>query len=636
MRSVKDTIPDNQPLRRGTRPDDCRLSTVDSPPAVRLLPETVANQIAAGEVVERPASVVKELVENALDAGATRIEVAVEGGGAKRIVVEDNGWGMDRESALLALQRQATSKIATVHDIEHIATFGFRGEALPSIASVSRFTLTTRPRSADEATRLTVVGGRFEGASACAHPCGTTLEVADLFFNTPARKKFLRSPNTELARIRQCLWAVALAHSTVALRLSAEGRDLLRLPQEDTLEDRIRALLGQPTVDALLPVAHTAGFCHIHGYLSKPGFVRGGTPEQFIFINQRAATAPQVQYAIRQAWPLRDQKPLVILFIDLPPEEVDVNVHPTKREVRFRRGNLVADAIASALSAALASALGAREAAAAFDHTLALPPPPPLPPARELPVPPARACGLPDAPAGGGYPLSPIAPLPTPQAPPPTPQAPAPRQQWLDLAASAAPTSGATAPWQWLRVADVLQSRYWLVVTDQGYLVVDARAALERILYERLLPNAEREVVSQPLLLPETLHLPLADAERVLRFLPDLRAAGFDLTPLSGDAFLINTLPLAFAELPPKEIVADIAANLDQTGASKQTDTWRREVVARAAARAAANAFTPGAKEVAERLMHQLARCQMPYATPRGKPVMLLTSYRELERRFRQ
>ncbi|MGN0886003.1 MAG: DNA mismatch repair endonuclease MutL, partial [Candidatus Spyradenecus sp.] len=459
---MKDTVPDNQPLHRGTRPVDCPLSTVDSPPIVRLLPETVANQIAAGEVVERPASVVKELVENALDAGATRIEVSIEQGGAKLIQVDDNGCGMDHESARLSLQRQATSKIATVHDIERIATFGFRGEAIPSIASVSRFILTTRPRGQADATRLTVIGGKLEEDVPAGHPFGTSITVSDLFFNTPARKKFLRSANTELARIRQTLSAVALAHPAVALRLIADGRDLLRLPQGDALEDRIRTLLGQPTADALLPLDHTSGPFHIHGYLSKPGYVRGGTPEQFIFINRRPATAPQIQVALRQAWPLRDSRPLVILFVDLPPEEVDVNVHPTKREVRFRRGNLVGDAVAQAIARALAVAFPA-PGAQTFDHTL----PAGLSPARPgsevnppqvqgQPAPgpmltrpgseidPPRVQGQP-APGPGSirpgfevnpprvrpnpfppFPLSPVVPLPTPQAP-------KPRQQHFEL-----------------------------------------------------------------------------------------------------------------------------------------------------------------------------------------------------------
>ncbi len=627
----------------------CPLSAVGSSlPIVRLLPEVVANQIAAGEVVERPASVVKELVENALDAGATRIEVSVEQGGAKLVQVDDNGCGMDRESACLALQRQATSKIATVHDIERIATFGFRGEAIPSIASVSRFTLTTRPRAQADATRLTVVGGKLEEVVPAGHPFGTSIAVSDLFFNTPARKKFLRSANTELARIRQTLSAVALANPTVALRLISDGRDLLRLPQGDTLDDRVRALLGQPTADALLPLDHTSGPFHIHGYLSKPGYVRGGTPEQFIFINRRPATAPQIQVALRQAWPLRDSRPLVILFVDLPPEEVDVNVHPTKREVRFRRGNLVGDAIAQAIAITLAAAFPA-PGAQTFDHSL----PAGLPPIRPgAEVNPPQVQSQP-APGPGSirpgfevnppqvrpnpfppFPLSPVAPLPTPQAP-------KPRQQALDLPSPASTPPGKdpatpTSPWKWLRIADILQERYYLVVTDQGYLVVDAKAALERILYERILADTERAPATQPLLIPETLHLPLLDAERVTRFLPELQAAGFDLSPLDHETFLINTLPVAFAEFPPKEVVADIAANLDQGSGLKRANTWRRDLVARAAARAAANTFRPNSKEAAETLMAQLAQCQLPYATPRGKPVMLLTSYRELERRFQQ
>lgn len=624
------------------------------PNAVRVLPETVANQIAAGEVVERPASVAKELVENALDAGATRIEVSVEGGGAKAVTVDDNGCGMAREDALASLERQATSKIATSADIERIATFGFRGEAIPSIASVARFMMTTRPAGEDAATELIVVGGTLEHVGAAGHPVGTTVAVRDLFFNVPARRKFLRAPATELARIRATLTAIALAHPGVAFRLRSDGRDLFRLPEGDTLEDRVRALLGDPTAEALLPVDHAQGGVRVHGYVSQPAFVRGGAPEQYVFVNRRPATVPQIQYALREAWPVRERRPVVVLFVDLPPEEVDVNVHPAKREVRFRHGNRVIDAVCAAITRGVE---GAREEDSEEARRPVLPTPPAAMPAFASPPSP---------------PLSPIAPIPTPQAPPPRqetfPLSMPPSGGGIALSPSLPPAAvspliypvlgdppppaaepfvpppppeeggmGAPSalPWRWLRVADVLEPGYWLVVTDQGYVTVDAKAALERILYERLAPAAET-VASQPLLLPETLRLPPADAERVARFLPELEACGFGVSPFGSDTFLIDALPVALAELPPKEVLADLAAELDRTGVRKGLDAWRREVVARAAAKAACGAFHTNDIASAERLMARLARCAMPYATPRGRPVMILTTYRELARRFQR
>ncbi|MBQ9693437.1 MAG: DNA mismatch repair endonuclease MutL, partial [Kiritimatiellae bacterium] len=321
--------------------------------AVRVLPETVANQIAAGEVVERPASVVKELVENALDATATRITVSVESGGAKLIEVEDNGYGMGHEDALAALERQATSKIADTEDIVRIQTFGFRGEAIPSIASVSRFTLITKTTDDDSATELVVIGGALESISETGHPVGTTIRVRDLFFNLPARRKFLRTAATELSRIRQTLTAIALAYPHVAIRLRSDGKDVFRLPEGDSEEDRIRTLLGLPIFQSLTPIHHTENDITVSGYISRTDTPALGTPEQYVFVNHRAATAAQIQYAVREVWPVRDRRPHAILFVDLPPEAVDVNVHPAKREVRFRRGNTVINAVTNAIAHAL-------------------------------------------------------------------------------------------------------------------------------------------------------------------------------------------------------------------------------------------------------------------------------------------
>ncbi len=607
------------------------------PRPVRVLPEVVANQIAAGEVVERPASVVKELVENALDAGATRIEVSIEGGGAKCVEVLDNGCGMAREDALAALERQATSKIAVSDDIERIATFGFRGEAIPSIASVSRFTLTTRPQASAIATTLKVTGGILESVADAGHPQGSTVTVRDLFFNVPARRKFLRAPSTELARIRQTLMAIALAHPTVGFRLQSEGRDLFRLPEEDTLEDRIRTLIGDAITEALLPVDFTQSKIHVHGFLSKPDFIRGGTPEQFIFINHRPASAPQIQYALREAWQQRDRRPVVILFIDLPPEEVDVNVHPAKREVRFRHGNWVIDAVMAAITKTLnpivsptvPTPVTTPPPVVSTPSPVAAPVPAPTPSAdflvRPLPTPqaprPARQTefALPKTPVNP-YPVlrdlpQTIQPI---QPPPPAPNTPAPSSQ---------------LPWAWAHVADVSNAGYWLIVTDQGYVTVYAKAALERILYEQLAPTATT-IASQPLLIPEAIQLSVADAERVARFLPDLEACGFGLGQIGPDTFLLDALPVALADLQAKELLIDLANELDQTGVQKGIEAWRREVVARAAAKAASRVTQIHTREAAEALMKQLAVCEMPYTTPRGKPVMILTTYRELARRF--
>lgn len=612
-------------------------------PRIRKLDETVANQIAAGEVVERPASVVKELVENALDAGATRVEIAVEGGGARAVTVSDNGCGMTPEEVLLSLERQATSKIACAGDIVRIATFGFRGEAVPSIASVSRFVVTSRTPDADAGTRVAVNGGLAEAPETVGHPVGTTVEVRDLFFNLPARRKFLRAPATEQTRIRQILTAVALANPEVAFRFLADGREIFRLPAGDTETDRIRALLGTAIADATLPVDHTRGFIRVHGRITRPDFVRAGTPEQFVFVNRRPATAPQLQYALREAFP-KDRRPTAVLFVDLPPEEVDVNVHPAKREVRFRRGNLVAEAV----MAALLSAVPVPEPCAAPAGTS---------PGRLLPV---GAIPTPQAPRPRQLGL-PITAEPGPAAPAPLP-APfvLPRPADADAASGAASDSeGATgplpqpesaelppgpegptvppgpAPWRWFRLLGLLEEGYWLILTDQGYVTVDGRAALERIAYERLAAEAGPSAV-QSLLIPETFSLPPADAERVRRFLPELQACGFGLADYGGDTFMIEAVPAFLGGADPAALVAAVADGLDSGGSRGGVGDLRRDAVARAAARAASGTLPAADGAAAEAITARLGRCAMPYVTPRGRPTMFLTSYRELDRRFRR
>lgn len=611
---------------------------------IQRLSEIVANQIAAGEVVERPASVVKELVENSLDANATQINIEVDAGGIKRIQIEDNGFGMSREDAVLSFERQATSKISTSNDIERIVTFGFRGEAVPSIASVSRFQMMTRTIDDDAATEIMVVGGTTERVVDVGHPIGTTIIVRDLFFNVPARRKFLRTAATELSRIRQTLIAIALAHPTIGMTFIADGRTLFRLPVEDTLADRVRVLLGDGVLDGLLPINHTHQGVTVTGYISRVDFVQGGSPEQYIFVNHRPATAPQIQYALREAWPNKERRPIVVLFIDLSPEEVDVNVHPAKREVRFRHGNWVTDAVAFAVQNALV-----------LKPTVSRVVTPSFEPLDNVDIPPLNL------PRETIAPLSPIASMPTPQAPLPlpTPVMPSPHQTTLQLPeaqlnsypsprdlpttatstfdspspAPETPSKTSFLPWKWIRVADVSTQGLWLVVTDQGYVTVSARGVVERIYYERFITQKE-PIASQALLIPETLRLSPIDAERVVRYLPELEACGFGISSFGDDTFMVDALPIFFTQCAPKEILADIAKELDGSGVRKKLDTWRRDVVARAAARAAARTMKVDSIDVAERLMRDLAQCESPYMTPRGRPTMILTSYTELLRRF--
>ena len=326
-------------------------------PQIRLLPPEVANKIAAGEVVERPSSVVKELIENSQDAGAGSIEVQVVAGGTRLISITDDGWGMDRDNALMALERHATSKIRDVGDIEHIATLGFRGEALAAIGSVSRFRMQTGVRETPGGTEIVMAGGKLQDVRDCGCPPGTTIEIRDLFFNVPARRKFLRSVATELSHVRQVFLVHALAHPETALRLVVDNREVWRLPGGATLEDRIRELFGVSYVGDLKPIHWAGGELNIEGYVGTPSLARADSSEQFFFVNGRPAGAPLIYRAIRESVQTllpTGRYPSLFLFLTLDPGAVDVNVHPTKKEVRFRHGGEVRDGVMAALRAALA------------------------------------------------------------------------------------------------------------------------------------------------------------------------------------------------------------------------------------------------------------------------------------------
>jgi len=602
---------------------------------IRLLPVQVANKIAAGEVVERPASAVKELMENALDAEATHVEVLVTAGGRKLIEVRDDGLGMNRDDALLCIERQATSKLRDVDDIERIATLGFRGEALPSIASVSRFTLSTCRRAETVGTEITVIGGRLQDVKDAGVPAGTTVAVRDLFFNVPARRKFLRAYETEQAHIRTVFTLHALAHPDVGMLLKADGREIHRLPAGATLEDRVRDLFGADFVAALRPVDRTLCGVRVHGFAGLPTVTRADRGEQYIFVNRRPASAAVVPYALREAYPPleTDRKPVVMLFIELNPEFVDVNVHPTKREVRFRRPADVREAIIAAVSAALGHTPRRLTAPVASNEApvlLPTPTPPHENPAQHLPWPIEQRSEIRGQPPEFGSQNSEIdeerkakneKPLNTP-AQPPSP-------------VFRLPSSDAS-PWRWARVLGQIGRLYVLLETDAGYVVLDPRAAHERVLYERLLATETSGAIqAQRLLLPETVKLPPEDAARVRRHLDLLQSLGFGVSDFGDDHFMIDALPDAVCNAPCRALLLDIAHDLETAGARRGSDKWREETVIRAACRAAvAGEQSELAPQELTQLVNDLARCRMPYTCPRGRPTMLLTPFRELARKF--
>ncbi len=602
---------------------------------IRLLPLHVANKIAAGEVVERPASVLKELLENALDAGSTRIEATVVSGGRKLVSVRDNGCGMTREDALLSLERQATSKIRDVDDIERIDTLGFRGEAIPSIASVSRFTLTTRRVEDEGGTCLTVNAGLLAEVRDCGAPPGTCVEVRDLFCNVPARRKFLRAFATEEAHIRATFTVNALAHPDVGFTLILDGREAYRLPPGATLEERIRDLFGAPFAESLIPVGASLSAppssVRVHGYVERPANGLAKTPtvrrDQFIFVNGRPATAAAVNYALREAYPRtrEEARPALVLFIDLPPDQVDVNVHPAKREVRFRRPADVRDAIIATIGAALAPSAPSPTA----------PVPPSVPAASSdatLPDPATPTFAVPfSTPVQTSFSFPSTPPAPQPQ---PVPETVGGQQQDAPLAPE--PTFNAPmqphALWRWFQVLAQTSTGYLLLETDTGLVTLDPRAARERIVYERVLDR--QNVVAQPLLIPETVQLPPADSARIRNFRGDLEAAGFVIEEFGRDTWKVDAVPDLISGLSTADLLASIATDIAEAGAKRGSARWRDELIAKGIARSFAGASPKLTTESAVQLVTELAATKMPYICPRGKPVMVFKSYRELSRNF--
>jgi DNA mismatch repair protein MutL len=594
----------------------------DAPPApprrIQLLSDHVCNKIAAGEVIERPASVFKELIENAIDAGADDIDIEILQGGRKAVIVTDNGCGMDRENALLSIERHATSKIRDVDDIEHIDTMGFRGEALAAIAAVSRFVLSTRRREDLAGTELLVEGGELRSVLDTGRPPGTTLEVRNLFHNVPARRKFLRSESTELANIRAMFRVFALAHPGIALRLRADGAELERYPSQTQLSERIADMYGDSFFAQLRPVDTHVGDLHIHGFAGLPTLHRADRRDQITLINRRPATAPILGYALREAYRdslPRDRNAVVFLHLDMPPDWVDVNVHPTKREVRFGPSQLLRDSLLHALASALRDPSSASPAP--------LPPPPTTPPAALPPslAPSKRQSEFPET-----YP-----PLPPPPLQPRFPPGPLPQQPPPAPAAPPSPSS----PWKQARFLDVIDHRFCLLETEDGLVLMDPVAARERVLFERAKDEMDKQnVASQGLLMPETVACDPLEADRIRSHIDRFRELGFGIEPFGGDTFLVESVPAWLGDVDPGPTLRSLAREMDPSALRPHTPRELRDALARSCCRIAAEQSAHMPPDALRGLIDALARCRMPYTTPFGRPTLIHMGFRELRRKF--
>ena len=593
---------------------------------IRVLSDHVINKIAAGEVVDRPASVVKELVENAFDAGATRIAVEVVAGGRALIRVTDDGSGMSRDDAMLSVERHATSKIREVEDIERIATLGFRGEALAAIAAVSRFTLQTQPRGADEGTQIQIVGGRVMEAGGGGFPAGTSITVRQLFFNVPARRKFLRTDATEFAHVRQAVMCYALAHPEAGMKLVNDDRTVLDAPAGDDLLTRLGRIHPRAVVESLRPVDHAQEGVRVHGYAGVPMASRADRSEQYLFVNGRPASAPLVHHALSEGYQTllpRGRHPMVFLFIETGADEVDVNVHPTKKEVRFRRPGAVRDAVIEALRRALAqSGTGVDLPRSMTDGA------PPAPPPAAAPQ-----LLIPDLPA-----ISPFAHPRLPAAPPMPVPGEAPGLEHTSTGPDAESTSPGPAPsrpWTWCRVVGQVGGLFVVLETDEGLVLLDPHAAHERVLFDRWLAQAlQGDVAAQGLLVPETHHLSPKDADTVRAVLPELRAMGFGISEFGGDSFIVDALPAVLNLVSSTGLLPQIALSLEAGGSRGGTERWIRDRVATAACRAAVKARDRLTLQEIERLVMDLAVSARPYTCPHGRPTMVHFSFPDLYRKF--
>ena len=594
---------------------------------IQLLSDAVANKIAAGEVVERPASVLKELLENAFDAGATRIEVEITAGGRKLVSVSDNGVGMDRENALLAIESHATSKIRDVDDIESIDTMGFRGEALAAIVSVSRFRLVTCAKGDVGGTELLAAAGKIHDVQDVGAPQGTTIEVRDLFFNVPARKKFLRTYQTEAGHLRSCFIMEALAHPDIGMSLTIDGHRVHQLASDGTIDDRIRDLFGKHYFANLHPFSHHVGSFSVSGFLSKPGFSRADRNDQYIFVNGRPTSAAVISYAIREGFRgvlPKDRHPSVFIRMDMNPGDVDVNVHPTKREVRFRRGSDVRDGLLAAIREALTSGT----ALPALNEPATAPDGPVAPPRRE------EQMTIENLPRAEAF-RYPRLPAPEAQRPPPGPAPPVQVDGDAEPQEPEADATSGNAPWTWCRVLGLVGGVYVVLETDDGFILMDPRGAHERVLFERFMRQVRKGTVQgQSLLIPENVELGPKHAACIRQHHDLLRASGFGVSEFGGNAFVVDALPACFANASAGTVLPEMAAELMDSASRGNSGPWREESIARASSRAAVRQRERLKLEEIEALVKDLAQAEMPYTCPHGRPTLIFTSFRELNRRF--
>ena len=597
---------------------------------IRLLPETVASQVAAGEVVERPASVVKELVENSIDAGARKIDILIRRGGISLVRVIDDGCGMDRDDALLSLERHATSKIRSVSDLEAIATLGFRGEALPSIASVSRFRLTTREQDAVVGTEIVVNGGKIDIVRDGGEAPGTQVEVRSLFYNIPARRKFLRAENTESRNIEHQLHLQAIGHAKVAFTFARDDRVVFQLPATATLIDRIRDLYGNELLEKLLPLNGVGSSqIRISGLIGQAGLSRQTRAQQLVFVNGRAIESPLITTAVREGYHtalMKGQYPVTFLFLELDPGAVDVNVHPAKREVRFRDPNGVREAIVRCIQETLARGRADwQEKFRAPPAQVSAQPTVDLTLRPQVSVPEVSHRELPQFPTAeivGQAHRLPVPPADSARSDP----------DWPSLAQQKRVERAATARFQ---IIGVLNKLYVLMENVDGLVLVDQHAAHERILFEELRRRMEEQgVPSQKLLITQTFELPPRDADWIEQNMSILQKMGIGIESFGPNTFKIDSLPGFLNVTDGAQFMRKVIDDLKSASDRSSPLRLGEDMIAKSVCRHAVKANDPLRYLEVEKLIQDLLECDLPYCCPHGRPTMIQISNAELEKKF--
>lgn len=602
-------------------------------PSIRILSDRVANQIAAGEVIERPVAVVKELVENSIDAGATRIEVEFRNGGKSYIRIEDNGRGMSPDEALLSLERHATSKIRDAADLNEVSSFGFRGEALPSIASVSRFTMRTRAKGWEHGTEIKINGGKLLEKKDCGMPVGTVIEVAQLFNSVPARRKFLKTDPTETAHITYNTRLFAVAHPGVAFRVLEGGRTVFQSPACETLRDRVAEIWGRSLADDLIPVDVNdpkTGY-RLTGLTAKPGVGRSTRRELVTLVNRRPVDSRTLGFAVLDAYHGRIQKgryPPAFLFLDIDPQEVDVNVHPAKREVRFRNDGNIRRFVLGAITDTLAAAV---EAERPQSSGVGLPPHPSprseshesTPTPQETPSPkpafatPSSAKAPSSASATATAPRPQTAPTPRPRPEPSPEPEPAPK---------------ATPAW---RLITLLKKQYGLFDTPRGLVMLHLRHADQRVRFERILRSYKKSAPpSQGLLIPHPVELEPLASEALLSHLDLINAQGFRIEEFGRHFYRIEAVPAWLAPEQAEAFVRDMVDLLRQRGSSRKQSEIIWEAVAKLAVQGSYRRSDSMSEAAVQQLAEALLTCETPHTSPFGKPTFNEISWSEWERRF--